>query len=173
MARRENMLATLAHQSHDHLGNTTDVFGTGGALETFENGPMGGGLDGFGLKWASTTSAMGGGRFRRRTAQPCTIFRIGKWSFNFPNLDEYDWKGQAKAQLAHIDPKNHILEYGMWNAQFLRIAHMMGFEDCLVAMVEEPEACGEFLDAVTDFKVKLAEKVAQYYKAEVERCFRE
>ena len=43
MNRRENMLATLLHQSHDHVGNyMTDICSCGGSRETFENGPAGG-----------------------------------------------------------------------------------------------------------------------------------
>jgi uroporphyrinogen-III decarboxylase len=44
---------------------------------------------------------------------------------------------------------------------------LMGFEEAMIAMMEEPEACYELFSAVTDYKIKLAEKAAKYYKADV------
>jgi hypothetical protein len=45
MDRRENLLAILAHKPHDPVGDySADMFGTGHAAETFENGPGGWGL---------------------------------------------------------------------------------------------------------------------------------
>jgi hypothetical protein len=164
MDRRENMLAILNHEPHDHVGNCfTDVCGAGGNLEFFENGPPGGGRDGFGLEWTSTASAMGGGIPAPNSA---LLHDIQDWKrvVKFPNLDDYDWEGQAAAQLANFNPKAQIIEYGMWNGQFLRMAHLMGFEDCLIAMVEEPEASYEFLEAVTDYKIRLAEYAVKYFK---------
>jgi uroporphyrinogen-III decarboxylase len=43
----------------------------------------------------------------------------------------------------------------------------MGFEEALIALLEEPEACNELLTAITDHKIRLAEIAAKYYKADV------
>lgn len=164
MTRRENMLAILNHQPHDHVGDfKTDICSTGGSLETFENGPLGGGFDGFGCKWTGSESAMGLGV---PAAGHVVLKDICDWKkvVTFPNLDDYDWEGQAAAQLQNFDAKNQIQEYGMWNAQFLRLTHLMGFENGLCAMYEEPEACYELLDAITDYKIKVAERAVQYFK---------
>jgi hypothetical protein len=164
MDRRENMLAILRHEPHDHVGNFfTDICGAGGNLETFENGPPGGGYDSWGLKWAATATALG----QASPAPGSAILHdVREWKkvVKFPNLDEYDWEGQAAAQLANYNPKTQILEYGMWNAQFLRMAHLMGFEDCLIDFIEEPEASYEFLEAISDYKIRLAEYVVKYFK---------
>jgi uroporphyrinogen-III decarboxylase len=40
----------------------------------------------------------------------------------------------------------------------------MGFESALIAMAEEPEAVNDLLTAITDYKIKLIEKFAQYLK---------
>lgn len=167
MTRRENMLAILNHQPHDHVGNfMTDVCGTGGNLEFFENGPLGGGFDGFGCKWLASDSALGQGV---PAAGHVVLENVCDWKtvVKFPNLDEYDWEGQAKAQLQNFDPVNQIQEYGMWNGPFLRLAHLMGFENGLCAMYEEPEACLELLNAIVDFKIKTAEYVVKYFKPDV------
>lgn len=162
--RRENMLAILNHQPHDHVGNyKTDVCSAGGKSETFENGPAGGGYDGFGCKWLETESALGAGVPAPNSA---VLADVSNWKkvVKFPDLDDYDWVGQAAAQRANFDSKNQILEYCMWNAQFLRVTHLMGFEDGLCAIYEEPEACYELMDAITDFKIKNAEYAVEYFK---------
>ena len=42
----------------------------------------------------------------------------------------------------------------------------MGFEDALIALLEEPEEVAQFFDAVTDFKIATARKVKQYFHPE-------
>lgn len=162
MNRRENMLAILRHEPHDHVGNfKTDMCQCGGSLETFENGPKGGGTDGFGVNWLPTESAMGQGV---PFGEPI-LKNVCDWEdiVVFPDLDTYDWQGQAEKQLSRFDPENQIIEYGMWNGPFLRMAHLLGFENCLCAMYEEPEACEALLNAIVDYKIRLAERVVEYF----------
>lgn len=139
-----------------------DVAMTGGQAETFENGPLGGGFDGFGVEWHTTESAGG---------QPVPVPNqyvlddILDWEdvVKFPNLDEYDWKGQAEAQLAFADRSKQYVEYMTWNDPFLRLTHLMGFEDALIAMATEPEACFAFFNAVTDYKIRIVERVKESF----------
>ena len=162
MNRRENMLAILNHQPHDHVGNyKSDMCQVGGALETFENGPAGGGQDGWGVNWLPSESALGQGvPFGAPVLED-----VCDWEdvVKFPDLDAYDWEEQAKTQLAKFQPDNHVIEYGMWNGPFLRLSHLMGFENALCAMYEEPEACAALLDAIVDYKIRLAEYVVKYF----------
>lgn len=164
MNRRENMLAIYGHQPHDHVGNyLTDVCGTGNNLETFDSGPLGGGLDGFGVRWEGTVSALGAGVPAPDSA---VLEDVCDWKkvVKFPRLSEYDWEGQAKAQLENYDPVNQIQEYGMWNGQFLRLMHLMGFENGLISFVTEPEACAGLLSAITDYRIECAEYAVKYFK---------
>ncbi len=171
MNRRENMLAIMNHKPHDHVGDwTADIYSTGGNHEFFENGPIGGGFDGFGCKWAASESALGQGV---PEAGHTVLKNVCDWKkvVKFPDLDDYDWEGQAAAQLKNFDPINQIQEYGMWNGQFLRLMHLMGFENGLCAMYEDPEACYELLDAITDYKIKLAERAVKYFKPDAICCY--
>jgi hypothetical protein len=164
MTRRENMLAILSHQPHDHVGNyKTDMLQAGGNLESFENGPIGGGYDGFGCKWLASESALGQGV---PAAGHIVLENVCDWKkvIKFPNLNEYDWEGQAKAQLKNFDPETQIIEYGMWNGPFLRLAHLMGFENGLCAIYEDPEACLELLNAIVDYKIEVAERAVKHFK---------
>lgn len=166
MDRKENMLAILKHQPHDHVGNyKTDVCTVGGSLEFYENGPLGGGFDGFGCKWLPSESALGQGV---PAAGHVVLEHVEDWEkvVRFPDLDDFDWEGQASAQLKNYDASKQILEYSMWNGPFLRLAHLMGFENGLCAMYEEPEACAALLSAIADYKIRVLERAAQYFKPE-------
>ena len=43
----------------------------------------------------------------------------------------------------------------------------MGTCNALIAMLEEPEAVAEFFDAHTKFRLKVIDKVAEYYKPDI------
>ena len=170
MNRRENMLAILNHQPHDHIGNfMTDVCHCGGSKETFENGPVGGGIDGFGCSWLPSESALGQGV---PVGKPI-LEDVCAWEdiVKFPNLDEFDWEEAAKIHFERFDAENQVSEYGMWNGQFLRLSHLMGFENALCAMYEEPEACIALLNAITDYKIRLAERAAEHFRPDVICCY--
>lgn len=164
MDRRENVMALFNHQPHDHVVNyMTDICGCGGNLETFENGPLGGGYDDFGVLWHTSASAMGAGV---PAAGHIVMEEIEDWRklVKFPDVTKYDWEGQAREQLKNYDAKNQWLEYGMWNGHFLRLMHLMGFENGLIAMASEPEAVKEFMDVYTDYRISTIEYIAKYFK---------
>lgn len=163
MTRRENVLAFLNHHPHDHVVDyMTDLYGTGANLETFDCGPVGGGEDGFGCKWLASEGAMGAGVPASNSA---VLHDVTDWKkiVKFPDLDKFEWEEQAKIQLGKFNSEHQIQEYGMWNGQFLRLTHLMGFEDGLCAMYEEPEACYDLMDAITDYKIKAAEYAVKYF----------
>lgn len=169
---RENfLLATVQHKIPEYVPNDLDdTIAVGGPFEFFENGPMGGGFDGFGVEWHASSSAAGAGV---PVAGRIVLDDITKWEdiVKFPNLDEYDWEGQAAFQLSRGDRTQKAVEYGCWNAQFLRLTHLMGFENALCALYEEPEACAAFMSAVTDYKILLAERIYHYFKPDIITTF--
>lgn len=164
MNRKDNVLALFHHQPVEHIVNSmTDICMTGGNLETFENGPFGGGYDGFGVKWASSASALGAGV---PAAGHILMEDICDWKdlVKFPDPSHYNWEEQAREQLKNFDPNNQIQEYGMWNGHFLRLMHLMGFENGLIAMATEPEAVKEFMESYTDYRISTIEYIARYFK---------
>lgn len=169
LTQKENfLLAAVEHKIPEWIPNAIgDTIMAGGAFETFENGPFGGGLDGFGVTWHATDSAGG---------QPVpggkpVLDDITKWEdvVKFPDLDAYDWEGNAAMQYAVPGADRNLkpVEYGCWNAQFLRLTHLMGFENALCAMIEDPEACEALFSAITDYKIELVERVAKYFKPDI------
>ena len=102
----------------------------------------------------------------------------------FPDLDAYDWAYHADRDIhekMHTDTAVLNTEYerlpngktfvsggklgvgmipvGMWE----RLHCLMGFENALMALLEDPESCFEFFSAVADWKIKFYQKVAHYY----------
>lgn len=170
---KENfLLAAVEHKIPEWIPNEmSDIIMVGGNFETFENGPFGGGLDGFGVSWHATQSASG-------APVPCgkpVLDDITTWEdiVTFPDLDAFDWEGSAAMQFAMpgADRSQKLVEYGAWNAQFLRLTHLMGFENALCAMIEEPEACDALFAAITDYKIGIVERAAKYFKPDIFTSF--
>lgn len=164
MNNRENYLALLSHEKTEWVPNLmTSVSMLGGQLEYWENGPVEGGLDWFGNGWISTDSAGG-----QPALDPDNIplEDICDWEdvVKFPDLDTIDWDAYAQQQLAMADRENTVVEYHTWNSVFLRLTHLMGFENALCAFFEEPEATMALCNAIADYKIALIERVAKYIK---------
>lgn len=170
---KENyLMAAVEHKIPEYIpSGFRDTIAVGNSFEFFENGPFGGGLDGFGVTWH--TSQSGGGQPVPGGAP--VLDDVTKWEdiVKFPNLDAYDWEGQAAMQYASQDSNRDlkVVEYGAWNGQFLRLTHLMGFENALCAMLEEPEACNALLCAITEYKIGLVERVAKYFKPDIFTSF--
>jgi len=133
---------------------------------TFDRGPLGGGYDGFGVRWVSPSSGAGAqipapGEF--------ILKDVTKWKeINFPDLDVFDWESSAATDMNDVNRDEKVIDFGSGNGPFERLASLMGFEEALIALFEEPEACNDFFTALTDFKTKVAEKVVKYYNPD---CF--
>ena len=160
----------LNHEVPLWVPNTiSDIVGFGGPAETFDNGPAGGGYDGFGVLWHCTESASG-----QAVPAPGQVLLddICGWEDKvvFPDVDKYDW-AKAAERLKTVNRDEKVVEYGCWNAHFLRLTHLMGFENALCAMFTDPEACKAFMDAMTDYKIKVVERVAEYIKPDLFTSF--
>lgn len=167
LSPKENYLAVLHHQSADYVPDLAlDVAMVGGAMETFENGPLGGGMDDFGLEWICTATA-NGQAVPKPGCYPVPDVTEWKTYLKLPDLDQYDWEGMAAAQLKGVDRSQKAVIYGTWNSVFLRFSHLLGFEDALCAMYEEPEASYDMMKAITDYKCHLVDYIAKYFKPDI------
>lgn len=88
------------------------------------------------------------------------ITDIRKWKEQvvLPDVTTLDYSGVRAAAQA-TDRETTLL--GMSNSAglFERAHALMGFEESLLAMVEEPEAMGELLDAILAFKIAYADRL--------------
>lgn len=107
----------------------------------------------------------------------------------FPDIESYDWKKQADIDV-HTDfmaltagagvipyqDGHSIYETGklrlcmILNGMFERLHSLMGFENALTAVAEEPEACEALFSAIADHKIRYFEKISKYYDVDVVEC---
>jgi hypothetical protein len=127
---------------------------------------MEGGYDGFGVRWVTPLSG-GGASIPAPGEFILKDVRDWKKIVTIPDLEAVDFESLAAAELANIDSNRVAVSAISGNGIYERIGALMGFENALVSLIEEPEACNELFTAITDFKIRLAEKYAQYYKADV------
>lgn len=136
----------------------------------FEKGPMGGGYDGFGVRWITPASG-GGAPIPAPNEHILDSETIVNWRniLKFPDLEAVDWKAMVEAefQMMPVDREQTALEFGCGNGVFERLAALMGFEEALIALMEEPEACYELMEAITDYKIEVAKKVKEYYNPDI------
>lgn len=94
---------------------------------------------------------------------------ITKWreTMKFPDLSKLDWEGHAAVDTAKWDRAHKLsrvmVGYGLWERMF----SVMEFQDALMALVEEPEACYDFFGAVADHKIRLYDYLIKYYKPDI------
>ena len=67
-----------------------------------------------------------------------------------------DWTA-AKEQAAAIHKENKLTTSLMATGLFEQSHYLMGFEDTLMNLLLEPEAMGELLDYITDYKLTYAQ----------------
>lgn len=94
---------------------------------------------------------------------------ITKWreQLKIPDLDQYDWEAGVAAETASWDRENKISMVMLGNGIFERSHLLMGFEEALASMLEEPEEFSAMMSALADHRCELIRKVAKYYKPDI------
>jgi hypothetical protein len=167
---KENYLRALRHEETEYVpfaaGGDTASFGIFCPADRGQESTNF--LDGFGVRWVSSESAAGGqipapGEF--------VLKDITQWkkTITIPDVEQYDWEKFAEKDFAATSPDHDkkAFSFVSTNGVWERLAALMGFEEAMIALVEEPDACNELFAAITDFKLRLAEKVAKYYRCDV------
>lgn len=171
---RENYLNAWNHKETEwtpvHIADCAVVGFGAGPGPWIEKGPYGGGYDGFGVRWL-TPSTGGGAAIPAPNEYVLDLDNLEDWRniVKFPDLEAIDWKAEAEKEYAmyHVDRNNQAVEFGCGNGVFERLAALMGFENALISMVEEPEICYDLMEAITDYKIELAKKVKEYYNPDL------
>jgi uroporphyrinogen-III decarboxylase len=174
LSPRENYLRTLRHEENEYvpmwgmIGAAADAAMVGLFSPTDSGQEFTNFIDGYGVRWVASDTAVGG---KIPAPGEFILKDITRWKKEvaIPDVEKYDWQKLAEQEYAlfNIDRDKQALCFvanaGVWE----RLADLMGFEEAMVALLEEPEACNELLTAITDHKIRLAEKAAKYYKADV------
>lgn len=161
MTKKENYLTALKHGMPDSIPYYgAPVRYNVGFMDEFEKGPIGGGYDGYGVRWEFSDGA----------SCPATdtflLTDVTKWREQviFPDLDQINWKEKAEKELARYDKETQVLEYAMGNGPFERLLAWMGYQYLIDALLDEPEAVKELLDEWTKHRLHFIDLVCEYYK---------
>ena len=182
---RENMLKAYYHEIPQIVPNyflDAAIMTPARQLDSYEG--LEKGKDGFGVEWAFIPE--------QHSVMPVhatyLLEDITTWekTVNFPDVETVDWEKQLDHDL-HMDTiagfqgkgyqrlKNGktCLDGGklgvglLLNGMFERLHALMGFENALISLIDEPKACYEFFGAVADYKIQLIKKIARYYPVDV------
>lgn len=132
------------------------------------------GADGFhddwGVEYTSVPSANGSFIPSGTHTNDYLIKDIYKWreQIDKPRLyDEIDWKAKAQKDLANFDRDRTALVCGSPLMPFQQLMAMMGFNEGLIAMYEEPELCKEILDYMVSYLEPHNEANIEFYKPDL------
>ena len=167
MTPKENLLAFYRCEPHDGMpmpGN--GEYSTFPACGIPERPPFNqGGRDWFGCLWECMDAGGPAPDINEHVLDDiCDWREIVK----FPDLDSWDWeKALELDKIPQLDRENNALTVVLLNGLWERTHVLMGFENALCSILEDPEELEAFYDAMTDFKIKLIDKVVEYYKPDV------
>lgn len=167
MTPKENVLNCLNHRPIEWTPiMMVDFAGYGFSTSWFEKGPMQGGKDAFGVNWVRPASG-GGAPIPEPGNFLLNIDNFTHWRdlITIPKADEVGIEEVAKMEfkMMPVNRDEIALEYASGNGVFERLAALMGFEDALIALVEEPETVEELFDEITKFKIDVIRKVKTIY----------
>ena len=96
---------------------------------------------------------------------------VTKWDqfIKKPDLDvnTLDWEAMAKADTAKVNREITGVMSGAGYGPFQRLVAHLGFNEALIALIEEPEAVEEMLNYLCDYYEPIAEKVVEYFKPDL------
>lgn len=145
----------LFFESYDFLGRA--------ATELSEKPTVCSGRDPFGVYWHLTNEGA------IPDNREFLLDDIADWErvVKFPDVSAMNLKAAAETELAHADRKQKAVAINNSNGLFERTIALMGFENTLCALMEDPDSCRHFYEALTDYKVKLLNAMIDAYSPDV------
>ena len=131
------------------------------------NGRNAPGIDGFGVSHIPTES--GGGAYTQDISVPPVIKDITEWKkyYKAPDYTEAEWKEGAALADKVLDRQTYVSDFISARGLFERMQLLLGFEETMMSLVEEPEACYDLAGAIADHKLRQLEMVAKYIKPDM------
>jgi len=84
-----------------------------------------------------------------------------------PTVDDIDWVALAAEQTKNIDRSTTGVMVSIGNGVFQFLVSFMGFEEALIALVEEPEVCREFFAWADDYFVPISKKAIEHFNPDM------
>ena len=182
---RENMLLAYQHK----IPHTLPSYFIDGSLivpiaDLEHSSGTGVALDGFGVEWTWMQEHMS----YMPTPGKYVLEDIADWKekVKFPDVWNMDWEAQADHDI-HMDAQADMQGKGyqrlkggktyvdgnkcgmclLLNGMFERLHALMGMDNALCALIEDPESCHEFFDAMADYKIEIIKNLKKYYMCDV------
>lgn len=157
MTERENMELIFQHKKPDwvpHLGH--DTYGIRDYI--VERPIMTTGYDAWGCHWISCPASL---NITHPDTHGIKFEDLDNWreKITIPDLDSHDFTQMIEETKAFKNRENKMVQYVSLNGIFERTHILMGFENALCACMEDPEEFNELLEAITDHKIRLFQKV--------------
>ena len=169
MNEKENLYAFFNHQPHEWMPGEEAFWQPKPTRGIFERPTAGGaGRDWFGCLWEADASGIS--HLATPSAHEHLIEDITEWKdiVKFPDLDAFDWEAALERDKVATAPREtHVINETILEGCWERMNAFMGIEGSMIAIMEEPEACLDFFNAIADYKIKLVDKIMEYYKPEV------
>ena len=165
LTERENVLLIMTRSGDpEWIPVVSDCIDMVFPNEVKERPPRGqDGKDWFGCNWVWDDRCLG---FAPDLHHPYLVKDVKTWRehVTFPDLDSIDWDAAAARDTIDVDRKNKVVRILLESGPFERSHHILGFEGAFMAMYENPEEYKALIDAITDYKVQLIQKLIDAYK---------
>lgn len=166
MTERENILRMFQGKEPCWLPlGPKSMYCVGKLIADIERPHIQEGYDWFGVHWLPQ-KAFGRVITHPDVNQVPIIKDITNWraELKFPDIDALDWdtfQKDVEEDAKNINGRLSFirLENGLWE----RLTLLMGFENALVALLLEPDACREYAEAMADFKIRLHDRLLDLY----------
>lgn len=159
MTEKENLLRAFRMENPEWVPNPNLASVTTKAKSTVNERPSGDGYDWYGVHWRDTVVV----------GEDQPLKDVCDWEkvVRFPDLDTIDWKAGAEKDYAGIDRESKAVWLRINVGLFERMHALMSFEDTLASFLVEPEAVKGLLEAITDTRLKLLDKIITYYHPDI------
>ena len=124
----------------------------------------GSGYDYWGCWWELEPKIMGASPLPGN--HPCKDITKWREQVTFPDIDAIDWSGAEKAT-ARLDRENRLSMFFWESGPWERLHALVGFQEALEYMYEEPEAFKELMQAITDFRIKMIPLIKEHYNPDI------
>lgn len=166
LSKRENALIALKGGVPEYVPcfyDACQIIPAATSLETPELGAPG--YDGYGVHQTPTESA--GGMFTPTPTVAPILEDITEWKsvVHFPDYSKvpFDFIVAKEREMMHLNPELFVQDLFCPNGIFERIHFLMGFENAMVALYEEPEAVYDLAGAIADKKIEYIQLADKYY----------
>lgn len=167
MNRRENALLALQGKKPQYVPcyfSDIQSFSTPLHGEAILTPGVPTGKDGYGVHLTDTL----GGAPTPTPGVPPVIKDILDWreALILPDYRGIDWQAAAKAENARrgADPEQFVQDFIYPKGPFERLHFLLGFEETMCAILEEPEEVEELLTVLVDNKIEFIHRIAEAYK---------